>query len=178
MRSATLFLIAILTPCAVLGWVSWRSMQQEASDIQGQRTAFYQQSADNAARAAGEFMTAQLRTFGETVDRLLAAESPDELRPRFHQTIRGAFPLAAAGLVFDSETGTNSAADRAVGAGGHGVRDAATHGFSTMSCSRCSSRYPSVTAPLRQSNYVSSLAESGCAYQPRHGARSSPLGKP
>src|SRR5688572_17967469 len=105
MRSAILFLIAILTPCAVLGWVSWRSMRQEASDIQGQRTALYQQSADNAARAAGEFMTGQLRTFGETVDRLLAAEPPDDLRPRFHQTIRGAFPLAAAGLVFDSETG-------------------------------------------------------------------------
>jgi signal transduction histidine kinase len=105
MRSAFLFLIAILTPCAVLGWVSWRSMRREASDIQGQRTAFYQQSADNAARGAGEFMTAQLRTFGETVDRLLADESPDELRPRFHQTLRGAFPLAAAGLVFDSQTG-------------------------------------------------------------------------
>ncbi len=103
MRSATLFLIAILTPCAVLCWMTWRSMKDEAGVIKGQRTAFYQQSADNAARTAGEFMTGQLRTFGETVDRLL--ESPDELRPRFHQTIRGVFPLADAGFIFDTASG-------------------------------------------------------------------------
>ena len=95
MRSATLFLIAILTPCAVLAWVSWRSMREEANNIRQQQTAFYQQSADNAARAAGEFMAGQLRTFAESVDRLLAADAPADLQRRFHQTIRKAFPLAA-----------------------------------------------------------------------------------
>lgn len=104
-RSAILFLIAILTPCAVLGWVSWRSMKKEEGEIQRQRTAFYQQAADNAARAAGVFMTEQLRSFGETVDRLLASDSPDEMRLRFHQAIRGAWPLAEAGLVLDATTG-------------------------------------------------------------------------
>ena len=105
MRSATLFFIAILTPCAVLCWMAWRSMNDETRQIQTQRTAFYQQAADNAARTAAEFMTGQLRTFGETVDRLLAADSAEGLRPRFHQTIRSAFPAAEAGLVLETNTG-------------------------------------------------------------------------
>ena len=105
MRSATLFLIAILTPCAALCWMAWRSMKDEAREIQNQRTAFYQQAADNAARTAGEFVAGQLRTFRETVDRLLAAESPAELRSHFHQSIRNAWPLAEAGLVLDTASG-------------------------------------------------------------------------
>lgn len=105
MRSAVLFFIAILTPCAVLGWVSWRSMKDEARVIQGQRTALYQQTADNAARSAAAFMTGQLRAFGETVDRLLAERPPEEVRRRFHQTLRSAWPLAEAGLVLETETG-------------------------------------------------------------------------
>jgi signal transduction histidine kinase len=105
MRSAILFFIAILTPCAVLGWVSWRSMKDEARVIQGQRTALYQQSADNAARSAAAFMTGQLRAFGETVDQLLAERPPEEVRRRFHQTLRSAWPLAEAGLVLETETG-------------------------------------------------------------------------
>ena len=104
MRSATLFLIAILTPCAVLAWVSWRSMREEANNIRRQQTAFYQQAADTAARAASEFMTGQLHTFAESVDRLLAADTAVDLQRRFHQSIRKTFPLAEAGLVLDSET--------------------------------------------------------------------------
>jgi signal transduction histidine kinase len=80
-------------------------MQDEARVVRTQRTAFYQQAADTGAREAGEFMTGQLRAFSETVDRLLAASSPEELRPRFHQSIRNAFPLAEAGVVFETGTG-------------------------------------------------------------------------
>ena len=80
MRSATLFLIAILTPCAVLCWMTWRSMKDDAGKIREQRTTFYQQSADNAARTAGEFMTAQLRAFGESVDNQLVNTKHEELR--------------------------------------------------------------------------------------------------
>lgn len=105
MRSATLFLIAILTPCAVLCWMTWRSMKDDAGKIKEQRTTFYQQSADSAARTAGEFMMGQLHTFGETVDKLLAAESPEKFRQRFHQSIRGVYPLAEAGFVFDTASG-------------------------------------------------------------------------
>lgn len=105
MRSATLFLIAILTPCAALCWMAWRSMKDEARQIQSQRMAFYQQAADNAARSAGEFMSGQLRGFTETVDRLLEADSAEGLKARFHQTIRSALPAAAAGLVLETETG-------------------------------------------------------------------------
>ncbi len=105
MRSATLFLIAILTPCAVLCWMTWRSMKDDAGKIKEQRTTFYQQSVDNAARTAGEFMTAQLRAFGESVDNQLLVTKADELRPRFHQSIRGVFPLAEAGFIFETTTG-------------------------------------------------------------------------
>jgi signal transduction histidine kinase len=105
MRSATLFFLAILTPCAALCWMAWRSMKDETRQIQAQRTAFYQQAADNAARTAAEFMTGQLRTFNETADRLLAAEPADTLRRRFHQAIRSDFPAAEAGLVLETATG-------------------------------------------------------------------------
>ncbi len=105
MRSATLFFLAILTPCAALCWMAWRSMKDETRQIQAQRTAFYQQAADHAARTAAEFMTAQLRRFGETADKLLAAETPEGLRLRFHQAIRRDFPAAEAGLVLDTVTG-------------------------------------------------------------------------
>ncbi|HEX2750759.1 MAG TPA: HAMP domain-containing sensor histidine kinase [Verrucomicrobiales bacterium] len=105
MRSATLFLFAIFTPCALLCWVSWLWMQDEASVIKRDRTALYQKSVDLAARAATTFMAGQLQTFGETVDRLLAADAPEEMRLRFHQAIRGAFPLAEAGIVLDSTNG-------------------------------------------------------------------------
>jgi hypothetical protein len=105
MRSAALFLLAIFTPCALLGWVSWRSMRDEANEIRRQRTTLYQQSADNAARNAAALMAGQVREFGETVDRLLAADEPERLRARFHATLRRAWPGAHAGLVFDGESG-------------------------------------------------------------------------
>ncbi len=105
MRSATLFLLVIFTPCALLCWVSWSWMQEEESRTRRNQTVLYQQSVDTAARAASEFVTGQLRTFGETVDRMLAAESPADLRLRFNQAIRSTFPLAEAGLVLDPVTG-------------------------------------------------------------------------
>jgi len=105
MRSATLFFLAILTPCAALCWMAWRSMKDETRQIQAQRTAFYQQAADHAARTAAEFMAGQLRTFSEAADRLLAAEPGDTLRRRFHQAIRSDFPAAEAGLVLETATG-------------------------------------------------------------------------
>jgi signal transduction histidine kinase len=105
MRSATLFFLAILTPCAALCWMAWRSMNDETRQIQAQRTAFYQQASDNAARTASEFMTGQLRSFAEAADKLLAMETVDGLRPRFHAAIRRDFPAAEAGLVLETATG-------------------------------------------------------------------------
>ena len=105
MRSAALFLLAIFTPCALLGWVSWRSMREEANEIRRSRTTHYQQSADNTARDASAFMAGQVREFGETVDRLLASDSAERLRLRFHTALRGAWPMADAGMVLDGSNG-------------------------------------------------------------------------
>ncbi len=105
MRSAALFLLAIFTPCALLGWVSWRSMRDEANDIRRQRTTLYQQSADNAARNAAALMAGQVREFGETVERMLTGDALEQVRTKFHMALRKAWPMASAGLVLDANTG-------------------------------------------------------------------------
>lgn len=105
MRTATLFLIAVLTPCAVLCWMAWRSMRDDAREARTQRTAFYQQAADTSARTAADFMASQLRVFSEAVDKRLARTTPAELRARFHQTIHNDFPLAEAGFVLETASG-------------------------------------------------------------------------
>ncbi len=106
MRSATLFLLAILAPCLVLGWLSWRSMRDEESVIRRRQTAYYQQSADAAAREAAIVMQAFRQEFGRAVERLLAeGSSPEETALRFHTGLKQAWPAAQTGFVLDGISG-------------------------------------------------------------------------
>ena len=105
MRSAILFLLGILAPCAVMGWVSWRSMRQEAMLIQRQRTALYQQAADVAAREAAVLMGGHWVRFAEAVDRIAGPGEAPGAGERFHFALRRAWPLAGTGFVVEAETG-------------------------------------------------------------------------
>ena len=105
MRSAILFLLGILAPCAVMGWVSWRSMRQEATLIQRQRTALYQQAADVAAREAAVLMGGHWVRFAEAVDRIAGPGESPGAGERFHFALRRAWPLTGTAFVVEAETG-------------------------------------------------------------------------
>ncbi len=97
-KSVWIFLLAVLVPSAVLGWLALRSAGEQQIILERQTTELYQRETENLAAAARAMIDEQRRGFAEAVRVLLAENKPDVLAQDFAARLPGAWPRKAVGF--------------------------------------------------------------------------------
>lgn len=97
-KSVWIFLLAVLVPSAVLGWLALRSAEEQKIILERQTTELYQRETESLAAAARAVIDEQRRAFAEAVRTLLTQTPPTELAPDFAARLPGAWPRKAVGF--------------------------------------------------------------------------------
>lgn len=100
MRLPILFLAAVLVPCAVLGWLGWRSLGEERALAERRQLAICQTAADAAAGNVRTFLAESVRTFAAAADGIAREAGPDAAG-RFPAEIASRWPLAWSAAAVD-----------------------------------------------------------------------------
>ncbi len=124
-KSIFIFLLAVLVPSLVLGWLALRSAGEQQIILERRTAELYQKETDAVASAARAVIDDERRAFTETLRRLLASEEAGKLAGEFTTRLAAEWPRKAVGF--------------AVGEGGRllspsaqvGVRNADWKGFLT-----------------------------------------------
>ncbi|MEP6670789.1 MAG: HAMP domain-containing sensor histidine kinase [Chthoniobacter sp.] len=104
-KSIWIFLLAVLLPSIVLGWLALRSADEQQIILENRTAALYQKEAEIAAVAARSLIDDQRRAFNETVRQLLAKADPQTLANNFSTELARAWPRKAIGFSIGT-TGT------------------------------------------------------------------------
>jgi signal transduction histidine kinase len=94
-RYAIVFVLVVLLPSVVLGWLALDSLRNQELVFERQQELLLQGVADRFAERVRDFFTDQLNDFSSRVDQV--AEDPD--KTTFDERIRAAWPRAAVGFV-------------------------------------------------------------------------------
>src|ERR1700704_3767632 len=94
-RYAIVFVLAVILPSVVLGWLALDSLRNQELVFERQQELLLQGVADRFAERVRDFFTEQLNDFSSRVDQV--AEDPD--KATFDERIRAAWPRAAVGFV-------------------------------------------------------------------------------
>jgi len=97
-KSIWIFLLAVLLPSIVLGWLALRSADEQQIILENRTAALYQKETENAAVAARALIDDQRRAFNETVRQLLAKADPQALANNFSTELARAWPRKAIGF--------------------------------------------------------------------------------
>ncbi len=97
-KSAAIFLLAVLAPSVVLGWLALRSAQEQQIILERRTAELYQTEADRLAANARAIVDDQRRGFEEAVRKLIAERTPDRLAREFASALAGAWPRKAVGF--------------------------------------------------------------------------------
>ncbi|MDR3403153.1 MAG: HAMP domain-containing sensor histidine kinase [Chthoniobacter sp.] len=97
-KSIWIFLLAVLLPSIVLGWLALRSADEQQIILENRTAALYQKETENAAVAARSLIDDQRRAFNETVRQLLAKADPQMLADNFSTELAKAWPRKAIGF--------------------------------------------------------------------------------
>ena len=81
-KSIWIFLLAVLLPSAVLGWLALRSAEEQQIILEKRTAELYQTETENAASAARALIDDERRAFNEAVRRLLAKGDAQKLADR------------------------------------------------------------------------------------------------
>src|SRR4051794_38414569 len=98
-KSIWIFLLAILLPGLVLGWLALRSAEEQQIIFERRTAELYQKETENLAAAARDAVEAERRAFGDTVHRLLARSDADALARDFTNSLMDAWKRKAVGFV-------------------------------------------------------------------------------
>ena len=104
-KSIWIFLLAVLLPSVVLGWLALRSAEEQQIILEKRTAELYQTETENAASAARALIDDERRAFNETVRRLLATKSPQVLANNFSTELAKEWPRKAVGFAL-GENGT------------------------------------------------------------------------
>src|SRR6187549_447170 len=94
-KSIWVFLLAVLLPSVVLGWLALRSAQEQQIVLERRTAELYQKEADNVATAARSLISAERRVFAETLRQMLSDEDPQTLAAHFTARLRASWTRAA-----------------------------------------------------------------------------------
>ncbi|HSI13106.1 MAG TPA: HAMP domain-containing sensor histidine kinase [Chthoniobacter sp.] len=107
-KSIWIFLLAVLLPSIVLGWLALRSADEQQIILENRTAALYQKETENAAVAARSLIDDQRRAFNEIVLQLLAKADPQMLANNFSTELAKAWPRKAIGFSIGTKGGTVS----------------------------------------------------------------------
>ncbi len=97
-KSIWIFLLAVLLPSVVLGWLALRSAEEQQIILEKRTAELYQTETENAASAARALIDDERRAFNETVRRLLATKTPQVLANNFSTELAKEWPRKAVGF--------------------------------------------------------------------------------
>lgn len=97
-KSIWIFLLAILTPGIVLGWLALRSAEEQQIIFERRTAELYQKETDNLAEEVRQILEGERREFGDIVHRLLANGDAEALARDFTNTLADAWPRNAVGF--------------------------------------------------------------------------------
>lgn len=97
-KSIWIFLLAVLLPSIVLGWLALRSADEQQIILENRTAALYQKETENAAVAARSLIDDQRRAFNDVVLQLLAKSNPQALANNFSTELAKAWPRKAIGF--------------------------------------------------------------------------------
>ena len=102
-KSIWIFLLAVLLPSAVLGWLALRSVGEQQIILEKRTAELYQTETENAASAARALIDDERRAFNDTVRRLLATANPQTLANNFSTELAKEWPRKAIGFALGKE---------------------------------------------------------------------------
>src|ERR1700674_2415381 len=98
-RFAFIFVLAVILPSILLGWLALDSVRNQELVFERQEELLLQGVADRLAARIREYMAGELTEFGRQVDRLATASN----QSAFDEQIRTQWPRAAIGFVVTLE---------------------------------------------------------------------------
>ena len=102
-KSIWIFLLAVLLPSVVLGWLALRSAEEQKIILERRTAELYQREADNVAAAARSIIDEQRRAFADIVRKLIAGEDPKKLANDFPKRLAAVWPRKAVGFAIGGD---------------------------------------------------------------------------
>ncbi len=96
-KVAVVFVLAVIVPSLVLGWLAVRSLRDQQYALERQRFLLYQGVADGLAKEANSLLKERERDFVARVQTMLAATPARQLASGFDQCLRTNWPVARVG---------------------------------------------------------------------------------
>src|SRR5215218_6086839 len=100
-KSIWIFLLAVLLPGIVLGWLALRSAEEQQIIFERRTAQLYQKETENLASAARDVIETERRAFGDVVHKLLARGDATALAKDFSNTLLDAWPRRAVGFALN-----------------------------------------------------------------------------
>src|SRR5688500_14089571 len=98
-----IFLLAVLLPSVVLGWLALRSAGEQQIILERRTAELYQKETDNAAAAVRALIDEERRAFNEAVRRLLAGGEAQKVAEGFSGELEKAWPRKAVGFAIGAD---------------------------------------------------------------------------
>jgi signal transduction histidine kinase len=102
-RSIWIFLLAIVLPSVVLGWLALRSANEQQIILERRTAELYQKETDAVASSARSLIDQERRGFVERVRQLLASAPAAELARDFATKLTGVWPRPAIGFALSPD---------------------------------------------------------------------------
>jgi signal transduction histidine kinase len=102
-KNVWIFLLAVLLPSVVLGWLALRSAEEQQIVFERRTAELYQKETDSLAVTVRDTVDAERRAFGETVHRLLAKGDAEALARDFTNTLADAWEVKAVGFAINRD---------------------------------------------------------------------------
>ncbi len=102
-KSIWIFLLAVLLPSVVLGWLALRSAEEQKIILERRTAELRQTEADSVAAAARSLIDEQRRAFADIVGKLIVVDSPQKLAGNFTKSLAQAWPRKAVGFAIGAD---------------------------------------------------------------------------
>jgi signal transduction histidine kinase len=102
-KSISIFLLAVLLPSFVLGWLALRSAEEQKIILERRTAELYQKETEAVATATRTLIDEQRRGFANAVRKMIAEGSPEKVAADFPVTLAAAWPRKAIGFAIDKQ---------------------------------------------------------------------------
>ncbi len=102
-KSIWIFLLAVLLPSVVLGWLALRSAEEQKIILERRTAELRQTEADAVAASARALIDEQRRAFADVVAKLIGTGDPQKLAGRFTTSLAQAWPRKAVGFAIGAD---------------------------------------------------------------------------
>ena len=97
-KSIWIFLLAVLLPSVVLGWLALRSAEEQQIILEKRTAELYQKETENVSGAVRALIDGERRAFSDAVAKVIASENPREASVDFATKLSGVWPRKAVGF--------------------------------------------------------------------------------